>query len=71
MNVNSLRYSIRQGFVSLRRNALLGLVTTTMVAVSLAILGGFMLLSANVSHFIKAIESNVEIAVFEIGRAHV
>ncbi len=64
MNVNSLRYSIRQGFVSLRRNALLGLVTTTMVAVSLAILGGFMLLSTNVSHFIKAIESNVEIAVF-------
>lgn len=64
MNLNSLRYSLRQGVVSLRRNALLALVTTSMVAVSLAILGGFMLLSANVRHIVRTIESNVEIAVF-------
>jgi cell division transport system permease protein len=35
-----------------------------MVAVSLAILGGFMLLSANVRQIVRTIESNVEIAVF-------
>lgn len=64
MNFNSLRYSLRQGVVSLRRNALLALVTTSMVAVSLAILGGFMLLSANVHTIVRTIESNVEIAVF-------
>jgi len=64
MNVNSLRYSFRQGVVSLRRNALLVLVTTSMVAVSLAILGGFMLLSVNVRQIVRTIETNVEIAVF-------
>jgi cell division transport system permease protein len=64
MNINSLRYSLRQGVVSLRRNALLVLVTTSMVAVSLAILGGFMLLSANVRQMVRTIETNVEIAVF-------
>lgn len=64
MNANSLRYSLRQGVVSLRRNALLVLVTTSMVAVSLAILGGFMLLSANVRQIVRTIETNVEIAVF-------
>jgi len=64
VNINSLRYSLRQGVVSLRRNALLVLVTTSMVAVSLAILGGFMLLSANVRQMVRTIETNVEIAVF-------
>ena len=64
MNANSLRYSLRQGVVSLRRNAVLVLVTTSMVAVSLAILGGFMLLSANVRQIVHTIETNVEIAVF-------
>lgn len=64
MNANSLRYSLRQGVVSLRRNAVLVLVTTSMVAVSLAILGGFMLLSANVRQIVHTVETNVEIAVF-------
>ncbi len=64
VNFNSLRYSLRQGIVSLRRNTILALVTTTMVAISLGVLGGFMLLSANVRHVVRTIESNVEIAVF-------
>jgi len=64
LNINSARYSLRAGAVSLRRNAVLALVTISMVAVSLTILGGIMLLSANVRQIVQTIESNVEIAVF-------
>ncbi len=64
MNINTLKYLTRQSFISLRRNRWLAAVSAGMIAVSLAIVGGFFLLAVNVNQFISNIESNVEIAVF-------
>jgi len=69
MNLNALTYCLRQGFVSLRRNFWLALVTSSMIAVSLAILGGFLLLSLNVGQIMRNVDANVEIAVFLTDRA--
>ncbi len=64
MNINSLRYSLRQSFVSLSRNFWLAMVTAGMIATSLAILGGFLLLVINTNQAVDNFASNVEIAVF-------
>ncbi|NLZ38682.1 MAG: ABC transporter permease [Firmicutes bacterium] len=64
MNFNSLKYCLRQSFVSLKRNIWLALVTSGIIAVSLAILGGFLLLAVNVGQFVTGVEENVEIGVF-------
>lgn len=64
MNVNSLRYCTRQSVASVFRNKWLALVTAGIIAISLAILGGFMLLAVNAGQIIRNVESNVEIAVF-------
>lgn len=70
MNLNALTYCLRQGFVSLRRNFWLALVTSSMIAVSLAILGGFLLLSLNVGQIMRNVDANVEIAVFLTNNAN-
>ena len=64
MNINSFKYCLRDSFVSLRRNFWLAVVTASIIAVSLAILGGFLLLTVNAGQFIRDVEANVEIAVF-------
>jgi cell division transport system permease protein len=64
MNFNSFRYCMRQTRVSLQRNLWLAMVTAGIIAISLAILGGFLLLAVNASQMIRNIESNVEIGVF-------
>ncbi|NLZ94001.1 MAG: ABC transporter permease [Firmicutes bacterium] len=64
MNINSLKYCLRQSTVSLKRNFWLAAVTSAIIAVSLAILGGFLLLAVNVGQFVTSVEENVEIGVF-------
>ena len=64
MNINSMRSCLRQSVVALYRNIWLALVTSGIIAISLAILGGFLLLAVNASQFMRNIESNVEINVF-------
>lgn len=64
MNIDSLKYCIRQSVVMLTRSFWLAVVTAGMIAVSLAILGGFMLIALNAGQFVRSIESNVEIIVF-------
>lgn len=64
MNINSLRYCLRQSFISISRNFWLALVTAGIIAISLTILGGFLLMAVNVNQIIKNIESDVEISVF-------
>ncbi|MCW3490994.1 permease-like cell division protein FtsX [Dethiobacter alkaliphilus] len=64
VNINSVRYCLRQSVVALFRNLWLALVTSGIIAISLAILGGFLLLAVNASQFMRNIESNVEISVF-------
>ncbi len=64
MNRYAFRYSMRQSFQSLSRNAWLAILTSGMIAISLIILGGFLLLTINVNQFIHTLESNVEVSVF-------
>ncbi len=64
MNFNSFRYCMRQSVVSLLRNLWLAVVTAGIIAISLGILGGFLLLAVNADQMIINIESNVEIGVF-------
>ncbi|HHX74812.1 MAG TPA: ABC transporter permease [Firmicutes bacterium] len=64
MNFNSFKYCLRQSFVSLRRNFWLAVVTSCIIAVSLAILGGFLLLAVNARQLMSDIGTNVEISVF-------
>ena len=71
MNINSFKYCLRDSFVSLRRNFWLAVVTASIIAVSLAILGGFLLLTVNAGQFIRDVEANVEIAVFLLAEADV
>ncbi|WP_246451961.1 permease-like cell division protein FtsX [Alkalicella caledoniensis] len=55
---------MRQSVQSLSRNSWLAVITSGLIAVSLAILGGFLLVTINVNQFIHNVESNVEISVF-------
>lgn len=64
LNINSLRYCLRQSLFSIYRNIWLVLITAGIIAVSLAIFGGFLLLAVNTNQIIKNIGSNVEIVVF-------
>lgn len=64
MNINSFRYATRQSVLSLRRNLWLAAVTAGIIAISLAMLGGFLLLAVNAGQLLQNIESNVEIGVF-------
>lgn len=64
LNINSLRYCLRQSFVSIFRNIWLVLVTAGIIAVSLSIFGGFLLVVINTGQIITNVESNVEIGVF-------
>ncbi|NLM52804.1 MAG: ABC transporter permease [Firmicutes bacterium] len=64
MNFNSLRYCLRQSREALKRNFWLALVTSCIIAVSLIILGGFLLLAVNVAQVMRDVQSNVEICVF-------
>jgi cell division transport system permease protein len=64
MNRYALRYCIRQSIQSLSRNAWLAMLTSGLIAISLIILGGFLLVATNVNQFIYTVESNVELSVF-------
>lgn len=64
MNRYSFRYCMRQSIQSLSRNSWLAIITSGLIAISLAILGSFLLLTLNVNQFIQNVESNVEISVF-------
>jgi len=64
MSVYSLGYSMRQVFVSLRRNLGLALITSGMIAISLIAVGGFLLVALNLEQVFRNIETTMEISVF-------
>lgn len=55
---------MRQSIQGLFRNLWLAIITSGLIAISLVILGGFLLVTVNVNQFIHNIGSNVEISVF-------
>lgn len=64
MNRYSFLYCMRQSVQSLFRNLWLAIITGGLIAISLVILGGFLLATTNVNQFIQQIGSNVEVSVF-------
>lgn len=62
--INYLNYCLRQAIMAVSRNRWLALVSAGMIAVSLAILGGFLLAAVNTDQVMQNIQSNLEIAVF-------
>ncbi|MDI6711156.1 MAG: permease-like cell division protein FtsX [Bacillota bacterium] len=57
-------YCIRQAAIALVRNFWLGLASAGMIAVSLCILGAFLLVALNANQWMRGVESEVEINVF-------
>ncbi|MGI6097007.1 MAG: permease-like cell division protein FtsX [Dethiobacteria bacterium] len=64
MSVNFIRYCLRQTKNSIQRNFWLALVSAAVIAVSLTILGGFLLVALNAGQFMRNIETALEISVF-------
>jgi cell division transport system permease protein len=64
MLINYLNYCFRQAVISVSRNRWLALVSAGMIAVSLSILGGFLLMAVNTNQVMQNIQSNLEVAVF-------
>ena len=57
-------YCMRQSIQALFRNSWLAVITSGLIAISLVILGGFLLVTVNVNQFIHNVGSNVEVSVF-------
>ncbi|MCG0277445.1 MAG: permease-like cell division protein FtsX [Thermanaeromonas sp.] len=64
MRLRTWGYFFRQAFLSLWRNAWMSVAASTSVAVTLFILGAFILLVLNINFIALALQSNLEIAVF-------
>ncbi len=64
MSIYSLGYSLRQVFISLRRNLGLAMITSGMIAISLMAVGGFLLVALNLEQVFRNIETTVEVSVF-------
>ncbi len=64
MLLNLLRYNFRQCFISLSRNIGLALASMGIIAISLIILGAFILVAVNMEQMASGLESSVEVAVF-------
>ncbi|NLO89862.1 MAG: ABC transporter permease [Clostridia bacterium] len=64
MKVKTIGYFFTQALKSILRNFWMSLASVATVAVSLIILGAFILLTANTNYIAQAVEQDVEIAVF-------
>ncbi len=64
MNLKSKEYFIRETAKSIRRNGVMSLASISTVAVSLLVLGMFVLLFLNTSNLAKYLESQVEMTVY-------
>lgn len=64
MKLSSIPRHIRDGFLNLFRNGWMSFASITAIAVSLSILGVFLLLVLNVNHMAGQLESKVEISVY-------
>ncbi|KUK40970.1 MAG: Cell division protein FtsX [Clostridia bacterium 62_21] len=69
--LNSVRYCLRQAAASLTRNFWLAVAAAGIVAVTLLILGAFVLFVGNLSSWTRTVESSIEINAFlEEGADH-
>ena len=64
MKINTLRYSIKQGFVNIRRNLLFSLASVGTIVACLFLFGVFYSIVMNMENEIKSIEETLTISVF-------
>ena len=64
MKIRTLEYFIREAFSSLRHNSLMSVASVSTVALSLLILGLFLVMVLNLNHMAAALESQVQISVY-------
>lgn len=64
MKVKTTEYFIREAIASLRQNGLMSIASVTTVALSLLILGMFLILVLNLNNMASALESQIQITVY-------
>lgn len=64
MKIRTMEYFIREAIVSLRRNGLMSFASVSTVALSMLILGMFLILVLNLNNMASALESQVQISVY-------
>ncbi|MDF2501806.1 MAG: ftsX [Anaerosporomusa subterranea] len=64
MKIRTVEYFVRAAFSSLRRNGLMSVASITTVALSLLILGMFLIMVLNLNNMASVLESQVQISVY-------
>ena len=64
MKISTAEYFITESLNSIRRNGLMSLASLMTVALSLLILGGFIILVMNLNHMASVLESQVQVTVY-------
>lgn len=64
MKIRTFEYFIRESVISLRRNSLMSFASVSTVALSLLILGIFLIMVLNLNNMAEALESQVQISVY-------
>ncbi|MDU4959287.1 MAG: permease-like cell division protein FtsX [Sporomusaceae bacterium] len=64
MKIRTIEYFVRSAFSSLRRNGLMSIASITTVALSLLILGMFLIMVLNLNNMASVLESQVQISVY-------
>lgn len=64
MRIRTFEYFIRESVISLRRNSLMSFASVSTVALSMLILGIFLVMVLNLNNMASALESQVQISVY-------
>lgn len=64
MKIRTFEYFIREAVTSLRRNSLMSVASVSTVALSLLILGMFLIMVLNLNHIASTLETQVQITVY-------
>ncbi|WP_371362904.1 Cell division protein FtsX [Sporomusa rhizae] len=64
MKIRTVEYFIREAISSLRRNGLMSIASVSTVALSLLILGMFLVMVLNLNHIASTLETQVQITVY-------
>ena len=64
MSLSTKEYFVRETFKSIRRNQFMSLASVSTVALSLLVLGIFMVMVFNTNHVAKFLETQVQISVY-------
>lgn len=64
MKIRTLEYFVKEAFGSIKHNGLMSLASVSTVALSLLILGIFLIMVLNLNHMAAALESQVQVSVY-------